>query len=124
MTSKRTLNKRMKATAAEDFPVWEGRPEDDTTTVPSPAVYGSDIAPRLRMCLMLMHRSKAQIIEACRGLEAQPREGQDGTLLDSFNEDIDFVLEFTDCMHTLAQAARARLLVAECNLALEQGVKL
>jgi hypothetical protein len=124
MTSKRTLNKRMKATAAEDFPVWEGPPEDDTTTVPTPQVYGSDIAPRLRICLMLMHRSKAQIIDACRGLDAQPRDGQDGTMLDSLNEDIDLVVEFTDCMHTLAQAARARLLVAECNLALEHGLTL
>ncbi|HLV07535.1 MAG TPA: hypothetical protein VKY80_07675, partial [Croceibacterium sp.] len=85
--SQRTLNRRLKAAAQQEFAAWDGKIEDDNC-VPDAGKYGRDLAPLLRLSLVFMYRDKAQMIEACRGLDAMPCEGG-GTMLDALQADID-----------------------------------
>ncbi|MEQ1771745.1 MAG: hypothetical protein ABL879_18105 [Devosia sp.] len=119
--SKRTLANRLRVTAKQEFAAWDGRVEDDNC-VPDGNRYRRELAPLLRLCMVFMYRDKAQMVDACRGLDQQPREGG-GTMLDAVQADIDHVSEFVDAMKLLTEGAKARLLVACAAIAVERGVE-
>lgn len=121
MTEEQTADDTMAILAASNWEAWEGRPED-SDIVPTAAIYGKGPAIQLRMCLMIMHKSKPEMMEIAKGMWDQPgMQDGDENLWDGFVKNIQSAKVFAECMLELADTAEARCFAAIATLAAEDG---
>lgn len=105
--------------AGVSWEAWEGRPED-SDIVPTAQEYGKGPAVQLRMCLVVMHKTKPELVEIVRSMWDEPatKDG-DQNLFDGFVKHIRSAKGFAEAMLALATAAEARCLGAVAALAME-----
>ena len=105
--------------AGGDWQPWPGRPED-CDLVPTPEEYGRYYAVLFRLCVVVMHKSKAELIEVAAGMQNSPADDGDyETAFEGLLSQLAAAREFADGMHQLAVAAEARCLAAASSLAMQ-----
>lgn len=111
----------MAAMAAAAWEAWEGRPED-SDLVPTGPQFNAGPGQQLRMCLMVMHKTKPELVGIARSMwkEEGQQEG-DQNMWHGFVSHIRSAKIFAECMLALATAAEARCLASVATLAAEEG---
>lgn|GEM_PF-6563018 len=117
-----TADEKLAELAENDF---EPLTQDatDTDVVPTNAYVSEHIMPPTRLALVTMFKTKAELVETCRALNDDSPEGpgEDGNLLTSLVDGIDFARNYHNGMATLCAGAHARLMTAVAVLATEEG---
>src|SRR5688572_1795908 len=105
------------AMAALDWEAWDGRAED-SKLVPTERDYGSGPAPQLRLCLMVVHKNKPELVKIARSMWGEPSaEPEDQNLFDGFVKHIQSAKAFAEALLTLATTAEARCIAALASVA-------
>lgn len=102
--------------ALHQFEAWEGRAEDNNC-VPSNREYAEGIGIKLRVCLAIMHKSKAELIEMCEKAWADTDVEDAENVADMMFTHVRQAVVFAECMATLTKAAESRFMVAMAALA-------
>lgn len=112
----------LRTLAAAEFEPWEGRPED-SDVVPANDYVSTTIMPETRLGLMVVHKSKAELVEIFREMHANPSSDDlSHTLAMDFVDGIGHAKAYHKAMFELCKIAEARALSAMAVIALDGEV--
>jgi hypothetical protein len=101
--------------AAMPFEAVPGPEEDDLAAIPSADAYARAILPRLRLAVMVLHKSKPALIEVARAMIKE--QCPDGTpTYKAFVDELEAVRTTLEAMAELTDSAIIRFMVAMANL--------